>query len=376
MIALLGWVLVVSGLTGQAAEAPTWRQAAPGYRWSLPRDLYAHPEYKTEWWYITGHLQTIDTEVPTELAFQLTFFRVGLQPDQPDTSGSAWRTSDLIMAHAAVTDPSGKGHTFSEVIWRATPFLGGFGAPGDTTLAWCRAPAGTDDRWSLAYQDGVFRLQVHDVRQGLRYALECTPQQPPVFHGEDGFSPKSADGSAASLYFSQTRMEVSGTVDRDGRPVAVRGQSWLDREIFTSTLGSGQQGWDWLALQLDDGRELMLYRLLTPDGAVDFALGTLIEQDGTTTKLPADQWHWQAREYWTSPRTTSRYPIAWTLSVPDLQLELELEAVLPDQENVSPRTGIHYWEGAVKARLKNGKAGVGRGFVELTGYGEGSRPPV
>jgi predicted secreted hydrolase len=365
---LIRLALLLTALAGQAAEAPTWRQAAPGYRWAFPRDLYVHPDHKTEWWYVTGHLTTRDAAMPSELSFQLTFFRIGVQPATADSTASAWRTSDLVMAHAAVTDPADRGHVFSEVIWRATPFLGGFGAPGDSVLAWCRAPAGTDDRWSLDYADGTFRLRVHDARLGLRYDLQCTPQGAPILHGVDGFSPKSADGKAGSLYFSQPRMTVSGTVDRAGVTVEVTGESWLDREIFTSTLGEGQQGWDWLGLQLDDGRELMLYRLLGRNGAQDFALGTLIAPDGTTTSLPGGTWK--------SPRSGSRYPVAWRLQVPTANLELELRAVIPDQENNSPRTGIHYWEGAVGAFAPGGKTRVGRGFVEMTGYGVGSRPPV
>ncbi len=190
------------GLNSSAADAPRWREAAPGYAWSFPRDLYAHPEYKTEWWYITGHLVADQGEEPVDLSFQLTFFRVGVQPAPSDTTGSAWRTADLIMGHAAVTDPAAGDHTFSEVIWRTTPFLGGFGAPGDSTLAWCRAPSGTDGRWQLDYRDGAFRLHVRDDRQGLGYDLVCAPQQAPVLHGDGGYSPKSSDGSAGSLYFS------------------------------------------------------------------------------------------------------------------------------------------------------------------------------
>ncbi len=359
-------------IAGGEADSP-WQVAGPGYDWSFPRDLSAHPDYKTEWWYLTGHLKTSDQE---DLAFQLTFFRIGVQPTSADSTASAWRAGDLIMAHAALTDVTTGTHIFSEVIWRATPFLGGFGAPGEATLAWCRAPAGTDDRWQLAYQDGAYHLRVDDQRQELHLDLVCTVTQNPVFHGDGGFSPKSNQGDVGSLYFSQTAMQVRGTVHRGTKELAVTGRSWLDREIFTSTLSPGQRGWDWLALQLDDGREVMLYRLLDQDGNEDFAMGTLVETDGTTTPLPAAAWELTPRETWTSPTTEAQYPVAWRLAIPAADIELDLKAILPDQENVSHRTGIHYWEGAVTATPPGGAQPVGRGFVELTGYGEGSRPPV
>jgi predicted secreted hydrolase len=369
IVLLLLLILLMACTTAHSAGDPAWRSAAPGYAWDFPRDLAAHPDYKTEWWYVTGHL---DPEEGPSLGFQLTFFRVGLQQDPPAAAGSDWAAGDLVMAHAAVTDPGGTGHTFSEVIWRAVPLLGGFGAPGDSVLAWCRAPTGTDDTWSIEHIDGAFQLRARDDRQGLQFDLTCTPTRGPVFHGEGGYSPKTRDGQSGSLYFSQTRMEVAGTVHRDGKPIAVTGDSWLDREIFTSTLAADQTGWDWFALQLDDGRDFMLYRLRDAEGRESFSLGSLVEPDGRTTPLPSDAWSLEPGKTWTSPETKSEYPVTWRLRVPGADLDLELEAVLPDQENVSTRTGIHYWEGAVSVK---GSA-TGRGFIELTGYGEGSRPPV
>jgi predicted secreted hydrolase len=160
----------------------------------------------------------------------------------------------------------------------------------------------------------------------------------------------------------------------------VTGQAWLDREIFTSTLGAAQTGWDWVSLQLDDGRDLMLYRLRAADGRIDFALGSLVDADGDVTALPADDWSLEPLADWTSGATDATYPIDWRLRVPGAAIDVELRAVLADQENVSLRTGVHYWEGGVRVVVPQGATGagtlVGRGFVELTGYGAGSRPPV
>lgn len=367
-------LLVLAALTAAGESGPeNWLKAAPGYRWSFPRDLAAHPDYKTEWWYLTGHLDPGDGG--EAMAFQITFFRVGLTRQPPAQEKSAWATGDLVMAHAAVLDPA-TGHVFSEVVRRATPFLGGFGAPGDERLAWCRAPAGTDADWSLDFHEGQYRLRARDDRRGLRFDLRCGPGKPRVFHGPGGFSPKTADGTSGSLYFSETRLPVQGEVARGQEVVPVTGEAWLDREIFTDTLASGQRGWDWTALQLVDGRELMLYRLRGTKGGDDFSLGTLVERDGSTRTLSAEEWSWEPGRTWTSPRTGSEYPVDWRLRVPSAGLDLELEAIVPEQENVSEQTGIHYWEGAVRVRSAGDNGAAGRGFIELTGYGEGSRPPV
>jgi predicted secreted hydrolase len=362
-------------LAATALAAPAWRPAGPGHAWEFPRDHHVRPEYRTEWWYVTGHLVVADDPGAEPLGFQQTFFRQGLVPAAADTGGSAWTASDLVMAHASLTDAATDRHLFAEVLWRAVPALGGFGAPGDSVLAWCRAPAGTPGRWSIVRRgDGTFVLDSRDDRRGLRYRLACRPLKPLVFHGDGGYSPKSADGSAGSLYFSATRMAVRGTVWRGGTPLAVSGQAWLDREIFTSTLAADQTGWDWLSLQLDDGRELMVYRLRGKDGGADFALGTLVAADGTVRPLRADAWTWEAGRTWTSPATGAAYPVAWRLRVPEADLDLELAAIREQRENVSERTAVHYWEGAVTARAA-GRV-VGRGYVELTGYGEDSRPPL
>jgi predicted secreted hydrolase len=357
----------------------SWLSAGKGYQWDFPRDDGIHPDYKTEWWYLTGHLFPTDETVTDQaaLAFQMTFFRVGLQPPDQPLPDSNWAARDLVMAHASVADPGQNIHRFSEVLRRATPLLGGFGGPTDTTLAWCQGPAGTADKWRISRSGEGYRLQAADDRQGFRYDLTCVPAKPRVFHGDGGFSPKSADGSAASLYFSFTRMVVTGTVSIGEKSIPVRGQCWLDREIFSSSLAPDQTGWDWVSLQLEDGRDLMVYRLRGKNPTQDFALGTLVDDAGISRTLPAESFTLKPFETWTSPETGAEYPIGWKLEIPDEGIDLVLKATMPEQENISRQSGVHYWEGAVTAHPA-GKPdqNAGRGFVELTGYGKGSRPPV
>ncbi len=373
-----------------AAAAPAadgWRRAGPGHDWSFPRDHHAHPGYRTEWWYLTGHLRDRDAPADAEpCSFQFTLFRIGLDPGWRlgsagvDSAASAWRAANLVMGHAAVTDPAAGRHVFSEALWRAAGGLGGFGAPGDTLLAWCLAPPGTAGTWSLALVDGAFMVRAHDARRGLSFDLSCASPREPVLQGDGGFSPKDATGTAGSLYYSLPRLSVTGMLRRGDRDVPVAGSAWLDREVFTSTLAEGQSGWDWVSLQLDDGRDVMLYRLRRPDGTVDFALGSVSRPGATPSPLPAGSWTLEPLATWTSAATGAAYPVDWRLRVPGQAIDLELRATLDDQENVSARTGVHYWEGAVRAVVPAGSpaAGrlLGRGFVELTGYGEGSRPPV
>jgi len=377
-IALL--VVVVLLVTG-AVETPRWRQASPDYQWDFPRDHWSHPGYRTEWWYFTGHLAATG-DPDRQFGFQFTLFRVGLLPEAPDLD-SAWAATDLVMTHAALTDLESGEHLFSEALYRATPHLGGFGTYGDTLLAWSRAPAGTDAIWRLEHRADGFAIRARDDRRGLALDLVLTTDRPVVLQGPGGYSLKSADGEAASQYYSYTRLEVAGTVANGDRSVSVDGTAWMDREFSSSQLRPHQSGWDWFCLQLDDGRDLMLYRLRDRSGGVDFALGTLIAADGTVTYLTADDFIAQPQRTWRSPTTGAPYPVEWELELPAEDLRLTVRALLDDQENVSQHSGVYYWEGAAAVSGQQGAPAGGpttsvggKAYIELTGYGEGSRPPI
>ncbi len=355
------------------AAGDTWRHADSGHQWAWPRDHYAHRDFRTEWWYFTGHLQPATGDSTANIGFQLTFFRLGMIPPRVPLPQAELAAPGGVMAHAALTDPAAGRHIFSEVLWRETPLLGGCGEPGDSLIVWCRAPAGTDGRWQLGLQDGRFTLHAVDRVRGLAYDLTCRPVKPVVLHGNNGFSAKNATGTAGSLYASFTRMSVAGSVVRDGRRIPVTGLCWMDHEIFSHTLAPDQKGWDWVGLQLDDGRDLMLYRLFHPDGTTAHASGTLVDKQGRA--IPLERWSLVPQKTWTSPATGAVYPVRWRLEVPAADLEVELTATLDDQENRGLKAGIHYWEGAVTAADRQGRP-VGRGFVEMAGYGPGNRPPM
>jgi predicted secreted hydrolase len=280
------------------------------------------------------------------------------------------------MAHAAVSDPATGVHTFSEVLWREMPYLGGFEPFPGRPIAWARAPAGTEGRWTLDLADGAFQLAVEDRAHGLAYRLAARPEKPLVFQGPGGFSRKSSRDGFASLYYSFTRLATEGTVTVGGRTLRVRGRSWMDREIGSSQLAPSQVGWDWFGLQLADGRDLMLYVLRRADGSADFARGTLVAADGGARWLSAGDFTVRATGSWRSPETRATYPAGWRVEVPSAGLVIQVEPWMADQENRAPRAGgLFYWEGAVRVRDAAGKP-WGEGYVELTGYGEKNRPPI
>jgi predicted secreted hydrolase len=146
----------------------------------------------------------------------------------------------------------------------------------------------------------------------------------------------------------------------------------MDHEFFTHQLGADQVGWDWLSLQLEDNTELMLFRLRRKDGSLDpFSAGTYIDAQGKSTHLKAADFILQPlAESWTSPETHATYPIAWKISIPKFETELETHTALATQELIGKtKLAPSYWEGAISLAGHRGKASLGGvGYLEMTGY--------
>jgi predicted secreted hydrolase len=307
------------------------------------------------------------------LGYQFTLFRVGLVPGR-SALDSDWAAAHLILGHAAVSDLARGEHRFSELLYRESELLGRFADPPGPRIAWVRGPAGTAEAWSLDWNGSGFDLAMADASRGIAYRLSSRPLKPLVLQGPRGVSVKGQ--TSASLYYSFTRLATEGEVTIDGERFAVTGQSWMDHEISTSALAGEQVGWDWLSLQLHDRREVMLYVLRARDGTVDHAAGTIVAADGEARYIGPADWSLRRSATWQSAESGIEYPAGWELDVPSESLSLRLVPALADQENRSRLSGgPTYWEGAVEIRGPGG-ALLGRGYVELTGYGgdAGRRP--
>jgi predicted secreted hydrolase len=280
----------------------------------------------------------------------------------------------MVMGHAALSDLERHEHRFSEVLYREVPLLAGFAKHPDPLLVWSLGPPGTDSHWKLKWNGAGFDVSMADHSQGFSLNLETQPVKPLVLQGPGGLSQKSPDGSISSLYYSFTRLETRGQLEINGETVAVTGSSWFDKEFGEGALGKDQAGWDWLSLQLEDGQEVMLYRLRGKDDSQSFAHGTLVTAKGKVRYLGASAWQLTSSGTWTSPENHTRYPQVWHLVIPGEELDLRIVPIFPDQENRSRSVpGLAYWEGAARI-LGSGEKNLGRGYVELTGYGETRRP--
>ena len=320
-----------------------------GYTLEFPRDTGSHPEFRIEWWYVTGWLNPA-SEQP--LGFQVTFFRgrPTLRQDNP----SAFTPRQIIFAHAALSDPRVGRLIRAQRAARAVFELAG--AALNDTRVWI-------DDWVLDYRSGSYRVRIPAGELQLELALK--PLQPPLLQGDKGVSRKGPARESASYYYSEPHLQVTGTVSHDGRALPVTGGAWLDHEWSSSYLPEQAAGWDWIGINLADGGALMAFRMRQKGGGVLWAGGTLRRADGGVQVFTPPDVGFTPRREWRSPRTGTRYPVAWIVRAGDL--ELAIEPLMDDQENdTRTSTGTIYWEGAVRA-YRNG-AVAGLGYLELTGY--------
>jgi predicted secreted hydrolase len=339
-------------LMSASVFAAPYRLAIPGYRYEFPRDHFNHPEFQTEWWYYTGNLHSSDEK---RFGFELTFFRHGV--DRETRQKNVWDVSDVWLAHFALSDIDGGRFYHTERLNRAGAGLAG--ADKEKARVW-------NGNWQSRWEGRGQNLQA--VADKFRIDLTVQGEKAPVIHGANGVSQKAAGEGRASHYISLTRLSTKGTIKVEGKALAVEGLAWMDHEFFTHQLGTNQSGWDWFSLQLDDGSELMLFRLRRKDGLADpYSAGTYVDAQGRARHLAVSDFLLAPGKAWTSAETGARYPIAWNVRVPSLGLDAAVTTRLQQQELTSKT--MAYWEGAVEMVAKKGGRPVkGVGYLEMTGY--------
>jgi predicted secreted hydrolase len=333
------------------AQAP-FPRAQQGYVLEFPRDEGSHPEFRTEWWYLTGWLED-DSGRP--LGFQVTFFR--RRPGTDEANPSRFAAKQLLFAHASLSDPD-TGHLLrDERTARA-----GFG------LAEAREAAMDVhiDDWRLQRRaaDRVIVAQI--ATDEFSFDLELRAVQPPLLQGDDGYSRKGPDRDAASHYYSLPQLQASGSVVIEGKRRSVRGTAWLDHEWFDLVLDSQARGWDWTGINLEDGSALMVFQMRNEAGGEHWASGTW-RQAAATRRFDREEIAWRALRRWRSARTGVEYPVEWQVRIGERTIRLR--PLFDDQENdARGSTGTLYWEGPVRAYDEADRY-IGKGYLELTGYG-------
>jgi predicted secreted hydrolase len=336
-------------LAALAAAGPA--SALPPLTLRFPRDHGAHPQLRTEWWYITGQAQSGGRE----FGFQVTFFRSRVDATQGMASKFAAR--QLIFAHAAVTDVQGRKLLHDQRIARE-----GFGV----------VSASQDDAtirlrdWSLRREGGAYLA--HVAGEGFALDLRCAPTQPLLLQGRNGLSRKGPQEQQASYYYSEPQLAVTGAIRLPGQSLQVQGKAWMDHEWSDEVLHPEAQGWDWIGMNLDDGSALTAFRLRAKDGSALWDGGSFRAARGEVFNFGRGEVIFSPQRRWKSPLSQATYPVEWMVRTPaDFYT---VRAVLDDQELDSrASTGAIYWEGLAHLFDSNGKR-VGQGYLEMTGYAQ------
>jgi predicted secreted hydrolase len=344
-IIFIAMLLLISNVIAQPAQ---FAEVVPNQKLTFPQDHGAHPDFRTEWWYVTGH---VETSSGTPLGFQVTFFRsrTGVGED----SKSKFAPQQILFAHAAIADPRHGKLRHDEKIARA-----GFGN---------HAKVGAMDialnKWTMRMNENIISTRVSSKDFALDLSL--TPSQAPILQGENGYSKKGSNPNQASYYVSFAQVNVTGKIIIDGKPETVTGKAWFDHEWSSEIMAADVSGWDWLGANLDDGGAVMAFRMRGADGQAIWAGGTRVYANGKITKLTPDRISFIPLQTWRSSRTGATYPVSMRVNAGDETFELK--PWMNDQELDSSRsTGITYWEGATD--LIQNTQRVGRGYLELTGY--------
>ena len=326
-----------------------FKQAVNPRKFEFPEDLGSHDPFQTEWWYFTGNLLTATDR---HFGYQLTFFRRAIQPEKSER-GSEWRTNQLYMAHFAVSDITDEKFLSFERVSRGS--LGLAGAVQAPFRVWL-------EDWQVKEDEhGGWDLEAKSSEVHL--SLKLNALKPLIFNGEDGLSRKGPERGNASYYYSNTRIDSTGTIHISGKDYEVSGFSWLDREWSTSVLSRNQIGWDWFSIQLSDWREIMLFQIRKSNGGISaFSSGSFVEKDGQKSHLAKEDFEITVSDHWRSPETGTEYPSAWRIIVPSKDINLIVRPLINNQEH---QHSFSYWEGAVKVTGNNAS---GYGYVELTGY--------
>lgn len=341
------------------AKGAEWQVPVAGHVLTFPKDHGSHPDFKIEWWYLTGHLFAGERR----FGFQATFFRLGRDPKK-DPADEDFGTSQFYLAHMGLCDPMTGAFFHEERLNRAGWNAGA--KVGELDLS--------NGNWSLR-KSGTGMLLEGSIQAEVKLSLQLEPLKGPVIFGEDGVSRKGPEGTAASYYITYPRLKTTGTVSLDGETLDVTGEAWMDHEISSSQLDRNQIGWDWTCIQFFDGREIMGFVLRTEEGKPsDYSRLVWVDRNGVLISLELGNYEWRHEGAWTSPETKATYPISPLILTSDPESGKErrfrLRPLLEAQEMVGAAGGVSYWEGACDVLDEETGKNVGRAYLEMTGYAD------
>lgn len=353
-------VLLAAAFFGCAEKNIAYTQVDPAKPIVLPKDFASHPDFRTEWWYFVGHLESEDGK---KFGFELVFFRQRTETDKWHGFPVHPMANPLYMGHFAITDLENDKFVYDLRLGREKDFTG----YASTDFLYLKT-----DTWRA--EEAFPNIHIFaDTRRDGCYTLDLAlvPEKPAVIHGEGGVSKKSVEGKS-SYYISFTRLSANGTLIRDGVPIRVKGIAWHDHEIMSTGLGDTLKGWKWFSVQLDNNVEMMLFYVYRKDGSVDpSSSATIVFSDGSSEHISSDSFTIDDLDFWYSKKSKANYPVKWRIKIPKYKIDLTVQATKNEQELRFWGVSLEYWEGkcAVSGKYQDAQV-FGDAYVEMTGYGK------
>ena len=351
-------------ITSARADETTYYHVTRPCNLSFPDDHGMHPGYRTEWWYYTGNLRASTGE---KFGFQMTIFRSQISPPGAEKNwpnpASQWRSQNIFLGHAAVSNITEQKHIFDEQWCREMIGIAGVSQnKSGTTRIYLK-------NWLIVIDEKRHKIRVQSNQ--FAFDLKMRSLKPVVLHGDRGYSRKGELDENASCYYSYSRLMTDGTLVYKDQTYAVSGSSWMDHEFSTAPLQKNIVGWDWFSLQFSDNTELMVFLLRQTEKSIHPASsGSYIDEDGTKKQLTHKDFKIKVLDNWRSPQSGASYPSKWQLFISDMDMIITITSNINNQEMVtSESTDVIYWEGSVAITgYKRSHDISGVGYVELTGY--------
>ncbi|OMH25765.1 lipocalin family protein [Motiliproteus sp. MSK22-1] len=335
VVFVMGFVSGVGMLLYKAGLLPANETASEWYDTSkedvvlvqLPADDAPHQNY-TEWWYYNGQLQGPDGH---RYSFHYTLFVINAL------------TVHTVIHASFVDHKTGKRFTHQSR-------TGG------------NASLDTKDRFDFSVGDWIMqggngKDKIQAKTDEFYFSLDLQSTQPPVFQGGTGLLDFKEAGK--SYYYSRPRMSIEGYAGPVGKEQPVTGVAWFDHQWgdFRTTVF----GWEWFALQLDDGADVMIYQLYSGDQQPLLVSGTYTK-NGATSVLDQADIRSKSVKSWKSPLSSISYPLEWVIEIPKENIEVSVKPLHQASEFDGRKTTYNlYWEGAVQVTGSHG----GKGFLEV-----------
>ncbi|NIP31719.1 MAG: hypothetical protein GTO02_19735 [Candidatus Dadabacteria bacterium] len=346
---LLYIILIIIFSGNLYANESGFRKAIEPYDWSFPKDHGSHPDFLTEWWYFTGHLES-DNQV---FGFELTTFRFSNKLTHKFKS--KWASDQIYLTHFTITDEKNNKFYKYELVNRN--FFDFAGSSENGLNTW-------NGNYKMMLNGDKFKIIAKNEESEL--ILDLTQESKIMLNGKSGLSQKGAKPGDASYYYSIPILKGSGKLKIQNDVFNIKHASvWMDREFF-SIEESENSGWDWFSIQFDDGSVLMLYQIRDKEGKqTQFSSGTFLNTDGKQILLEHKDFELKRLDYWKSPKTNKKYPLKWRIIIPELNINITITPTMKNQELVLKELlDMTYWEG----RCLVSGSHSGKAYMELVGY--------